>query len=87
MINKEIIFNENFVPKGQPIDTDNRGILSPLATKGRKHILITQNIAERPNYFQNRFNFLTFGLTVTKKEMIPEGKLVPEAIPRDTSDR
>ena len=40
--NKEIIPEVELVPKAQPRDTNNQGVLSLLATLGSKHILMAQ---------------------------------------------
>ena len=47
--NKEIIPEVKLVPEAQPRDTNNRGILSALASVGRKHILMARSIAKGPS--------------------------------------
>ena len=49
--NEVIIPEGKLVPEAQPRDTNNRGILSPLATLSHKRILMAQSIAEGPNSF------------------------------------
>ena len=48
--NKGIIPEVKLVPEAQPRDTNNRGVLFPLATIGCKHILMARSIAEGPNF-------------------------------------
>ena len=50
MNNNEIIPEVKLVPQAQPRDTNNRGVLSPLATLGRKQILMARSIAEGPDF-------------------------------------
>ena len=45
-------FNKaKLVTEAQPRDTNNRGVLFPLATVGHKHILMARSIAEGPNFY------------------------------------
>ena len=48
--NKGIVPEVKLVPEAQLRDTNNREVLFPLATMGRKHILIARSIAEGPNF-------------------------------------
>ena len=53
------------VPEVQPRDTNNWGILSALASVGRKHILMARSTAEGPNSLKNRIKIPKFSLRDT----------------------
>ena len=48
--NKGIIPEVKSVPEAQPRDTNDQGVLFPLSTLGRKHILMARSMAEVPNF-------------------------------------
>ena len=52
------------MPEAQPRDMNNRGVLSPLATVGRKYVLMSHSQGEGPNFYQNVFFCLKFGRKV-----------------------
>ena len=45
-----IIHEVKLVPEAQPRDTNDQGVLFPLSTLGRKHILMARSMAEVPNF-------------------------------------